>query len=252
MINKPRNNDKCPYCDSGLKNKKCCKYKKSQKETKLTTSNQNNDWIQRVSNMPIGVRIYSEDAEESFGMKINSAKVTKDGITSELLNDSITLVTNQVSGDKTEVASASICIPQNVVDNSEFMIIGNATITNPSVHYSITPFDKLKIVSAKGTKAQIKISKQTDPYEFDFFDVVILTGAVHPYITFFPDGNGKYFGQRGMLCKLITSLEYDQIEKKISPSEISIEGENLSEKLIMKFEFDNEKNTVRLINQYFM
>ncbi|MDI1304657.1 MAG: hypothetical protein PSX42_07425 [bacterium] len=252
MSNKPGNNDKCPYCDSGLKYKKCCKNKKSKQGTAQTTIIQENDWMQRVSNLPFGARIYSKNAEESFGMTISSAKITKDGVTTELLNDVITLSTNQVSGDKTDVALASISIPQNVDEKSEFIIIGNATITNPSVHYSITPFAKHKIVSEKGIKAQIKISKQYEPFEFDFFDVLILTGAVHPHITFFPDGNGKYFGQRGMLCNLTTSLNYAPIEKKISPSEISIEIENLAEKLIMKFEFDNNIKTVTLVDQYFI
>lgn len=252
MSNKPGNNDNCPYCDSGLKYKKCCKYKNGS-QTKTQNSNiPKNDWVQRISNLPFGARIYSENGEQSSSMTISSAKITKDGVTTELLNDSITLSTNQVSGDKTKIASASISIPQDAEEKSEFIIIGNATITNPNVHYSITPFVKRKIVSEKGIKAQIKISKQVDPFEFDFFDVLILTGAVHPHITFFPDGNGKYFGQRGMLCKLITSLDYNPIEKNISPSEISIEIEDLSEKLIMKFEFDNDKKTVTLIDLYFV
>lgn len=252
MGNKPENNDICPYCDSGLKYKKCCKNKNSTHTTTQNSNTTKNDWIQRVSNLPFGARIYSESGEESFGMTISSAKITKDGVTTELLDDSITLSTNQVSGDKTKIASASISIPQNAEEKSEFIIIGNATITNPSVHYSITPFAKQKIVSEKGTKAQIKITRQVDPFEFDFFDVLILTGAVHPHITFFPDGNGKYFGQRGMLCKLITSLDYNPIDKNISPSEISIEIEDLSEKLIMKFEFDNDKKTITLVDQYFI
>jgi hypothetical protein len=185
-------------------------------------------------------------------MTVSEVSLKVDGVAIDLLKDKITLSTNVIEGDNTSTASASISIPQDTEEKPVFITNGNARISNQGGHYSIVGFSKKKIQSRSGVKAQIKVSKQFEPIEFDFFDVLILTGVNHPHIAFFPDGNGKYFGQRGFLCNLTSSLDYNPKEKSISPSEISIEIESIAEKLIMKFEFDNDKKTVCLIDQYFV
>lgn len=240
--NKVYPNDKCP-CKSGHKYKKCCS-SKDQGMKQL---------FKKLSNgeLPFCAEIISADGQNS-SMEIHGASYIKDGVETVLVKDRIVLSTNAVNGDKVS-SSASIAVPIKNEELPKISINGNASVTNNTGHYSIEPLEnhRLYIVSKNNIKAEIKVSKQRDG-GFDYFDVLFLVGETHPHLTFYPDGNGKYFGLRNYNCELKSILDYNAIEKTISPSKISIEVADISEKLIMNFEFNNNTKTVKLNNVNFV
>jgi len=210
------------------------------------------EWYDTFSNLPFRAEIESENGETT-SMTINSASITKEGITTNILDDEITLSVNQTDGDNLSKSSAILTVPQNDKTKSEIRTTGNANVKNSEKYYKIEPLSKrnLKIKSSQGNKARIKIGKQIDE-NFEYLDILFLTGETHPHITFYPDGNGKFIGLRGFDCRLKSILDYDPNSKNISPSAIEIEVKNINEKLRLDFSFDNKNEIISLTKWSFL
>ena len=240
-------NDKC-YCGNNLKYKKCC-FKKALNNRKInhcSMSKEEKEYYDNFSNLPFRAEIISENGNAS-SMTISSAVLTKNGITTNLFEDEITLSVNKPDGDSLNKSSATLTVPHNEKTKSEIITAGNADVKNSKNYYQIQPLTKknLKIISPQRNKARIKIDKQIDN-DFEYFDILFLTGRTHPHIAFYPDGNGKFIGLRGFDCDLKSVLNYNPSTKIISPSTIEIEVKNINEKLRMDFSFNNENNSVTL------
>jgi hypothetical protein len=265
MVNKVGNNEKCP-CGSGLKYKKCCKIKSTTKTESVPkwTQSERDEWFRNISNAPFYSRIYSENGESS-SITVSSASVTRNGITTELFNDEITLSTNQVEGEKTDKSYAIMSVPQTNETKPEFSIGGNANIKNNNDPYLITIKDnpkQIKLKSAKGLFAIIKIVDRRD-CGYKCFDLIFGEKGrdeiqnsegikTRPHLTIFPDGNNKYLRFSGYRCKMECKLEYDSIEKTIIPITSTIFLEDYSEQLILDFFYQKESNTVELVDARFI
>ena len=264
MSKKIENNEKCP-CGSDLKYKKCCKLKtvKNNPQTPQMKQNEWNDWMERVSKLPFTAQMRSENGA-SNSMIVNSARVTKNGITTELLNDPITLSTNVGESEKTEKSYASLSIPQNKDSKPEILTGGNANVKNNSRPYNISIKDnpkELKIKSPNKLFAIIKIVPRRD-CGFNCFDLlfgesgrkeVLNEDGVkqRPHMTIFPDGNNKFFRLAGYKCKLEGKLKYGSNDKTIYPLESLIIFDEYSETLVLSFNFTKDTNTVELIKAEF-
>ena len=260
MSNKIGNNEKCT-CGSGMKYKKCCKLKtvNNRQQTPQMTSSEWNEWIKRVSDLPFRAEIRSENGASS-SMIVSSASVTKEGVTTELFNDSITLSTNEGDGEKTENAYAILSIPQNKDNKPEVLTGGNANVKNINKPYNIAIKDnpkELKIKSSNGLFAIIKIVARRD-CGFNCFDILFGEAGreetinengikQRPHLTIYPDGNNKFFRLAGYKCQMEGKLEYEANNKTIYPLESIIVFDEYSEKLILSFTYIKETNTVELV-----
>lgn len=222
------------------------------------------EWMEKISNLPFTTQVRSENGA-SYSVSVNSAHVTKNGITTELFNDEITLSTNQGEGEQTKKSYASVSFPQNNESMPEFLTGGNANVKNIYEPYLIAiEGDKkeFKIKSAKGLFATIEIDFRRD-CNFNCFEIyfgeagrkeTINQNGVksRPHLTIFPDGNNKYFRFVNYKCKIESKLGYDVNEKKIFPIELTVFFEDYSEQLSMSFVFIKEINTVELIDAKFI
>jgi hypothetical protein len=266
MSTKPRDNGICA-CGSGKKYKKCCKLiiatERNIQQKAQTAQNDWNAWIERVSSLPFTAVISTENGTQG-SMMVESASITKDGITTELFNDPITLSTNQCDGDQTDQSSASICISQDLETKSGAQIIGNANVKNKKSHYDIgisgNP-KNLKVKSPQGLFAIIKIIARRD-CGFNCFDIlfgeagreeIISHDGIkqRPHLTIFPDGNNKYFRLAGYKCNMEAKLQYEPNEKSIHPLEYCITFDDYSEKLLLSFMYSKDEDRVVLINATF-
>lgn len=225
-------------CGSGKKYKKCC----------ILKNEGMNRLFQKLANgeLPFTAQIISKDGKSS-SMQVHSASIVNNGIEKKLFDDPIELSVNSVTGD-TKASSATFTIPVQSNQNPEINIQGNASVTNGKGVYKINPFRE-KITSKSGIKAQINV--KTTPE--DHIDILFFTHSKeHPHISFFPDGNGRYFGQRGYDCELKSILNYDPANKLVSPSEIEITVKDIIEKLFIKLSFDNSTKTVTIVSTDFI
>lgn len=234
------------FCGSGKKYKKCCLLK-----------NQNTDSLfKKLANgeLPFCASISSDNGESS-SMEIHGVSFFRDGVETKLLEDKLILTTNSTKGDILP-SSAMISIPINE-KKPEITIKGNASVINQNIHYSIHPFLKkeLKIISNGELFATIRLIVPKDRnVNFKCFDIIFGKKNVkdHAHIGFYPDGNSHFIKFRGHNCIMENCLDYDSVQKIISPLKISISVNNFFEKLILEFEVDHVIKIIKLVNASFV
>jgi hypothetical protein len=255
MTKKTGRNEPCD-CGSGKKYKKCClvnpKPQKSLYEKLMTEDTH------------AFARIISKDGESS-SMEISHTSVTKNGVTTILQDEVISLSTNTIQGDNTEEASAMLSIPIDLKSSSKILTSGNATVLNGQEHFVIQIIDnqkKLSLKSTNGLFASIKVSNQKDS-NFNYLTILFGVKGQKEFINedgrknrsdiaLYPSGNGKFIrlsdnvGEFDPTWTFENNLTYDPSEKTIYPSQILISSSKYSEKLTLKFEFDSSKKTVVL------
>lgn len=231
-------------CGSGTKYKNCC----------LPKNRPQDIFFKKDTIMSFFGSIKTSSDNRS-SMEIHDASFTVDGEKTTLIDDKLTLSANSIKEESETKRQRSVIlkIPTKNTLQSQITIEGNASAVNESTHHNIEPLinDEQVVCSKNGVKARIKIDRQRDE-GFDYFDVLFLIGKLHPHIALRPDGNGNYIGFREFDCKLKSILNYNPAEKTISPSQISIDVTNISEKLIINFEFNFTLKTVKLVSANFI
>lgn len=251
-------NDKCS-CGSGIKYKNCCLEKN--KPTKGIFPNPGKSLYDKIANgeLPFNSRIISKEGETS-SMDISYSSITIGGQTKVLIDENITLSTNTVGGDKSEISAASIKIP--IIDTSKGTIetTGNAQVLNNQRHLDIeikTDKNKMSLRSSKGLFASIKISQQKNQV---FNYLTILFGVKNNKefineegrknrsdIAIYPSGNGKFIrlsdenGDYDSTWEITNEITFETTDKIMYPKTITLISSVYQEKLKLNFEFSNNK-----------
>lgn len=267
-IKKIRERNKLCFCGSGKQIKKCCLTEKQQLiKQDLDKQKEHKDWVswnERVfSKGSFFAEIQSTNGI-SRSMKVCNASITKNGVTTTLFEDEITLSVNSVTGDKIGESSAIFIVPQDNNKSAKIKISGNASVVNKKEHYNINIINnkkKLKCKSNNGLSATLRIGKQIDE-NFDYFDVIFgLAGKEEiansegvknrPHVTFYPSGNGKFIRLSNYPCDFESELGYCPNGNDIFPSKLVIHIKDFFEKLVLNFKFNQQINKVILESALF-
>jgi hypothetical protein len=239
-------------CGSGKPFKKCCRGRVSGTQELFRKI--------QAGEIPFSAQIVSE-TEEPSSMQVGDVVVVNNGVSKTLSNETLTLTTNTISGDKTQKSVAQISLP---VDGSEgkASTVGNASISNNSPPKSLRLYDGKKKLKAKSPSggfvvAKIGLQRNTQIEYFDLFfgtkgqsELVDENGIKNrPHIALHPDGNGKFLRLASNACEFSTEQTYSSSAKEIVPSRIMITSSHFEEVLVAKFVAQGE--TVELISVEF-
>lgn len=234
----PSTNRPCP-CGSGKKEEDCCRAKDegvSQLFEKLASGQ-----------LPFRAEIISCDGEPS-SMEVHHAAITRDGLTTVLLDEKVTLYTNSTPGDKTENSSASISIPADGVSPGIIRNVGNASVSNDAIPTSILLAGGAKQLKKKSNSELFviaRIGKQRDT-EFNYFDLLFgrqgqdesidESGRKNrPHIAFYLDGNGKFIRLADHNCELEGELQYSASSGQLVPRKLLIKSADFAETVELMF-----------------
>jgi hypothetical protein len=204
----------------------------------------------QAGELPAAAQVISENGEPS-SMQIGRVVVTHGGVERILSEETLTLSTNQVPGDKTQMSMARISLP---IDGSlgSISTVGNATVSNEASPLSLRlsgGVKKLKASSPSGgfTVAKINMHRDTQQEYFDFLfgskgqaEVTDDTGRKNrSHIALHPDGNGKFLRLEGVGCEFTTEQDYSALAKSIVPRIVKISSPAFPETLVAKFTASN-------------
>ena len=206
--------------------------------------------------LPFHAEIISSNGEPS-SMEVHHAAITRDGLTTVLLDEKVTLSTNSTSGDKTENSSALISIPADGMSPGIIRTVGNASVSNDAIPTKILlagGAKKLKETSNSGlfVVARIRLQRDTQIEFFDFLfgrrgqdENVDETGQKQrPHIAFYPDGNGKFIRLAGHNCELESELQYSATSRQVVPKKLLIKSADFAETVELMFSFSSSGPTV--------
>ena len=184
--------------------------------------------------LPFRAEIVSESGEEG-SMQVGDVSVTIDGTTRVLMEDTLTLSTNKVPGDKTAISSAHIEIPVDGRSQGSIVTKGNATVQNASA--PARPLigggkNKIKVASPTGLFVVARVGHQRDTNQ-GYFDFLFGTQGQseepddsgrkqRPHIAIHTDGNGKYLRSGGHDCELVGQMRYDAKERRVCADAVKI------------------------------
>ena len=217
----------------------------------------------RNGELPFRAEISSENGSTS-SMTVTSASVDNGYGKKTLFDDEVTLSIGSSAGDSIDKSSAQFTVPVNSYDKPKIATSGNAIVANNTSSYSMTiegGAKKLKIKSESGLFSVLRIAKQRDT-GIDYLDVLFGTKGEkeisdqsgsknRPHIAFHPDGNSKFIRLSGYECELKSILDYDTMNKQISPATVEIYSNIHSEAIFIEFEFFSSRNEVVLKNAEF-
>jgi len=206
--------------------------------------------------LPFRAEIISSKGAPS-SMEVYHAAITRDGLTTVLLNEKVTLSTNSASGDKTENSSASISIPADGMSPGIIRTVGNASVSNDVIPTKIllaSGAKKLKEKSNSGLFVVARIRLQHDT-QIEFFDFIFgrcgqdesvdeAGQKQRPHIAFYPDGNGKFIRLAGHNCELEGELQYSAASRLVVPKKILIKSADFAETVEIMFSFTSSGPTV--------
>jgi hypothetical protein len=230
-MKKPRVNDPCP-CGSGKKYKKCCRDRPVASPETL---------FEKIAagKIPFGARIINDSGEVS-SMELHGASVTRDGVTTVLIEDKLVISTNTTPGDPTKRAAATLSVPIDGTSPGTITTHGNASVANSQ---------KAPGIAIAGGKKKLKASKD------GFFVVVCIqvqrnTGLPfvqvffgregqseapdasgvkpRPHVEFHPDGNGKFIRIGGHDCEIEGHMEYLAAARTVRPQVVRVRSVELS------------------------
>ncbi len=206
--------------------------------------------------LPFHAEIISSNGEPS-SMEVHHAAVTRDGLTTVLLDEKVTLSTNAMSGDMTENSSASISIPADGVSPGIIKTVGNASVSNDAIPTQILlagGSKKLKEKSKSGLFVVARIGLQRDT-QIEFFDFLFgrhgqdesvdeAGQKLRPHIAFYPDGNGKFIRLASHNCELEGELQYSASSRQVVPKKLLIKSADFAESVELVFSFSGSGPTV--------
>ncbi len=218
--------------------------------------------------LPFRAEITTSDGESS-SMKVFDAKVINDGVETVVFEDEITLSTNAVDleGNPIPKSSARLTVPLQSHLEPEILLEGNATVSNRTSKHSIgiempgEQGQRWTRKSAGGMFAVIGLGRHRDTGT-EYFDILFgVKGQPEtvdsdgrksrPHIAFLPDGNGRFIRLADHRCTLHSQLNYDVVARSISPATISIDSQDLAERLVLKFKFHPNDAKVILTEAFF-
>jgi len=200
----------------------------------------------QAGELPVSAHVISEHGEPST-MQVGKVVVTQGGIQRVLSQEMLTLTTNSVSGDKTQMSVARVSLP---VDGSTGSIstVGNATVSNSASPLSLrlrSGSTKLKASSPSGgfAVAQVKLQRDTQLEYFDFLfgskgqsEAINDSGRKNrSHVALHPDGNGKFLRLEGGGCEIATEQDYLSVPQSIVPRKVKIRSPQFSETLVAEF-----------------
>jgi hypothetical protein len=193
-------------------------------------------------------RVKSSDGAHAQ-IDIASMSLSRDGFTSDLIEEHISLSTNAQVGDITNKSAAIISFPLNSLNEGIIQTSGNASVSNnpkPIMLQICGGSDQIKVKSANGlfVIARLRLQRNTG---FQYFDILFGTanrretlnasGAKQrPHLSFYPDGNGKFIRLADYKCELETMQKYNAQQKQIIPSSIRIRSLEHMEIIELNFE----------------
>lgn len=206
--------------------------------------------------LPIRAEIISSNGKPS-SMEVHHVAIMKDGLTTVLLDEKVTLSTNSTSGDKTEDSSASISIPLDGMSLGIIRTVGNASVSNDAIPTKILlagGAKKLKETSNSGLFVVARIRLQRDT-QVEFFDVLFgrrgqdenideAGQKQRPHIAFYPDGNGKFIRLAGQNCELESELQYSATSRQVVPKKLLIKSADFAETVELMFSLSSSGPTV--------
>lgn len=190
-------------------------------------------------------------------MEVHHAAVTRDGLTTVLLDEKVTLSTNSISGDKTDNSFASISIPADGVSPGIIRTVGNASVSNDAIPTKIllaSAAKKLKATSNSGLFVVARIGLQRDT-KINFFDFLFgrhgqdesvdeAGQKQRPHIAFYPDGNGKFIRLASHNCELEGELQYSASSRLVVPKKLLIKSADFAETVELMFSLSSSGPTV--------
>ena len=219
-----------------------------------------------LGQLPFGVGIISKSGE-STSMNVSMASITRDGQTTIILDEKITLSVNSTKGDKTPNSSALLSIPADGFSPGKIITIGNASVSNNSSFSEIALINNRKCLFVKNERFFVKV-KITKTKFFDFFFGLpgqsepkdpISGEKLRPHLQICPDGNGGYIRLRGLKkdneeadYEIKDARKYFSKERLIFPQQLFIKSPNCEEILEATFSVEENKvilNELRFINQ---
>jgi hypothetical protein len=247
-----------------IKYKRCCM---SKDQAKLVKNQVNpiQSLRQKIESgeIPFFARVRSVDGEQG-GVEISHVSVTRNGQTTELLNDDIKLATNTVKGDLTSASVAMISIPIDGRSQGTIRTVGNATVSNPAEPLQIKLKDNKKDMKQKSdfglwVNARIGLHRDTQTYSFEFIfgvqgqkEEVDETGRKNrTHISICPDGNGKFLRLAGN-CEIEGEMLYFAASRRVQPNCIRIKSSDFKEILEVTFLYDDSNNIVCLEAMHFL
>lgn len=234
----PTSNSPCP-CGSGKKYKRCCR----SKDQGLRTLHQR----LLAGELPFFARISSTDGAAGQFV-VSRASITRGGVTTVLLDEAITVSTNNTAGTKTEMSAAAISIPVDGTSHGSIWTSGNASVSNSSASVELAlrgGTKKMKGVSPTGLYAIARVGTQRDSGQ-QYFDLLFGTSGQaeevdaegvkqRPHIAIHPDGNGKFIRLAGHSCEFESEMTYQLAARQIVPSAVRVRSIEHQEVLELRF-----------------
>lgn len=207
--------------------------------------------------LPFRAEIISESGEAA-SMEVHHASITRDGRTTVLLDEKVTLATNSTRGDRTTTSGASISIPADGLSLGAIRTAGNASVSNVARPPKILLTGGKKELKAKSKSgllfvvARVRLDHATQIECFDFLfgargqsENVDESGKKQrPHIVLYPNGNGAFIRLSGHDCEIESDMQYCSGVRQVIPQQLRIKSIDFGQTIEVKFSAENPNEVV--------